>query len=618
MKSKKNLFLLFIFLPCLVMGQWEIQSTAFPDSLRALEHIWAVDHQIAWAIAKDGSGNGAIIQEFTRTTDGGQNWSPGIIGGVSGWTPTSLFALNADTAWVLLYNPSTDGGKVMRTNDAGNSWVHQSTALFVDSLEAYPNLIYFWDENNGFCAGDATNGFFEIYTTSDGGNLWSRVPSNNMPALISGEYGYATYFSVVGNSVWFGTSKGSLYYSSNRGYHWTGIPNPLLNNGKIRVVQFRDTLNGIIGNRSGNTFSLYRTSDGGSSWSALSPSGNVYGRSLSYAPGTPGTLISTSNASAMSGSSISYDFGDNWTDIPNSAGMELTCLGNFKDQTVWGGMKNTDSITGGIARYKIPSYDAGISSLIAPLSPCEGDHDILVELTNYGYGRLDSVEVHWKFNGVGQLAVVHQSVLSSGESVVLNLGTHYFGGGNTESLTLYTHSPNGMQDTLPANDTLNQQILVHSLPVVFLGNDTTAVVDSIYLDAGAGYASYLWSTGDTTQTLFPLALGMNLYWVEVTDSNGCMARDSIVVTTYLNTGTEENETTNSFQLYPNPCRGEVSLLPLPEEDIRMDVFDTGGRTIWSKRVNPHSIDLSELHNGIYWVRILVNDQCFYRKIILEK
>jgi gliding motility-associated-like protein len=62
-------------------------------------------------------------------------------------------------------------------------------------------------------------------------------------------------------------------------------------------------------------------------------------------------------------------------------------------------------------------------------------------------------------------------------------------------------------------------------PIVNLGNDTTIHTDeSIKLDAGNQGASFLWSTGETTQTI--TALSDQSYWVAVEDQ-GCVAFDTI-------------------------------------------------------------------------------------------
>ena len=52
-------------------------------------------------------------------------------------------------------------------------------------------------------------------------------------------------------------------------------------------------------------------------------------------------------------------------------------------------------------------------------------------------------------------------------------------------------------------------ITVNPLPTVNLGNDTTSICqgDSVLLDAGSGHTNYLWSTGETTQTIYASSSG---------------------------------------------------------------------------------------------------------------
>ncbi|MCB9234441.1 MAG: gliding motility-associated C-terminal domain-containing protein [Bacteroidia bacterium] len=67
------------------------------------------------------------------------------------------------------------------------------------------------------------------------------------------------------------------------------------------------------------------------------------------------------------------------------------------------------------------------------------------------------------------------------------------------------------------------------IPTVSLGNDTTLCApNSVLLDAGNPGATYLWSTGATTQTLNVSVSGT--YYVDITDTLGCTASDTIVVT----------------------------------------------------------------------------------------
>ena len=75
-------------------------------------------------------------------------------------------------------------------------------------------------------------------------------------------------------------------------------------------------------------------------------------------------------------------------------------------------------------------------------------------------------------------------------------------------------------------DTIN--IIVDTIPVS-LGNDTTLCAgDSTQLDAGNPGSTYLWSTGETTQTIQAKTAGQ--YFVAVTGATGCIGRDTMNVT----------------------------------------------------------------------------------------
>ena len=67
------------------------------------------------------------------------------------------------------------------------------------------------------------------------------------------------------------------------------------------------------------------------------------------------------------------------------------------------------------------------------------------------------------------------------------------------------------------------------LPVVNLGDDHPFCEGSVVtLDAGAGFTSYLWNTGENTATINTSEAGE--YWVEVHDLYSCSTRDTIVLT----------------------------------------------------------------------------------------
>jgi large repetitive protein len=94
-----------------------------------------------------------------------------------------------------------------------------------------------------------------------------------------------------------------------------------------------------------------------------------------------------------------------------------------------------------------------------------------------------------------------------------------------------------------------------------LGPDTLHCnSDPLVLDAGPGYLSYQWSNGSNAQSI--IATQTRLYWVEVTDSQSVLHRDSINVTL--------KETPNAAFVVDNVCFGTAS----PADDRSTYITDT--------------------------------------------
>ncbi|MFK5854478.1 MAG: PKD domain-containing protein, partial [Bacteroidota bacterium] len=87
-------------------------------------------------------------------------------------------------------------------------------------------------------------------------------------------------------------------------------------------------------------------------------------------------------------------------------------------------------------------------------------------------------------------------------------------------------------------------IVVNETPPfdIFLGNDSIyCFQSSVTLNAGNIYANYLWQDGSTNSTLTVYDNGT--YWVNVTDANGCIGGDTILVSFFRNNVILGNDTT---------------------------------------------------------------------------
>ncbi len=156
-------------------------------------------------------------------------------------------------------------------------------------------------------------------------------------------------------------------------------------------------------------------------------------------------------------------------------------------------------------------------------------------------------------------------------------------GGNIVSLTAEV---NGITQTISQP----VEILMNDL-MVDLGNDTTICVDEVLtLDAGDG-TSYVWNTGELTQTIQVDTAGT--YWVEVTNDTGCTDFDDIEVTEYGVANQTSNQWYFGEQAGIEFTNGPIAILDgnnqdAPEgcatiSDVNGDLlFYTNGVTVWNR------------------------------------
>ncbi len=341
-----------------ICGDWNtVQNTGFATQYRGISSISIVDANTVWAPAYDGSGGGATIQEFTKTINGGTTWTPGTISGNTGYGISNISAVSGTNAWAGLYNTTSGLGKVMVTTNGGTTWTQQTSASFSTAGSSWLNFIHFFDASNGVAAGDPAGGYFEIYKTSNGGTTWTRVVTGNIPTPIAaGEYGWSGVYCAFGNNIWFGTDNGRVYKSADKGATWTVATTGLAD---VNEIKFIDANNGIAITKVYNatsgdltTFSLSRTTNGGTTWTAFTPTGAINTSEIAPVPGTTSTWYSVGGVwpfvASTYGSSYSTDNGLTWTTID---ALQYTAVTMLNSTTGWAGGFNTSATAEGIFKW---------------------------------------------------------------------------------------------------------------------------------------------------------------------------------------------------------------------------------------------------------------------------
>jgi len=370
---KKNLLLAgaFLTLGFASNAQWVTQNTAFAKAARGISGIYMVDANTVWAIAFSGNGGTAPLMEYTKTSNGGTTWmADSVKGAPVGDALASICAISKDTAWASVFGNGTTVGGIYRTNNGGTTWTNQSSAAY--NASSFPDWVYFFDKNHGVSFGDPNTvgassvPHWEIYTTSNGGTNWVLSDSTKTPPILSGEYGNANGYAVAGGVLYAGTNMGQVLKSTDMGVHWTATTASAAM-APISNIAFKDANNGLATIYGTTKDSIYATTNGGTTWTKVAKTGRYLHSGLCYSTMGGGMYISTGASTGMYGTSFSTDNGMTWK-TQDTANQHLAVA--FMGTTGWTGGFNTSSTVGGIYKWtgsafaieeQHVAYEAGLS-----------------------------------------------------------------------------------------------------------------------------------------------------------------------------------------------------------------------------------------------------------------
>lgn len=281
-----------------------------------LQAVAAVSADTAWL-----SGHrGAVL----RTTDGGARWELRPVPGADSLQFRDVEARDGRRAVLLSigYGPAS---RVYTTEDGGTGWTlrftNPDTAAFYDCLAQWPS-------GAGFAWSDAVGEVLPVVASADG-ITWAPA-SHLLPAAQPGEGGFAASGTCAlawgARHAWIGTGNAPVarvFRTDDGGRSWSAATAPLVaaTGAGIASLAFRDSLVGVaLGGTIGGSATgprAARTRDGGRTWQVIAePSfaGAVYG--AAYAPTPAGWALV---AVGPGGASWSADDGDHWQPLDEGA-----------------------------------------------------------------------------------------------------------------------------------------------------------------------------------------------------------------------------------------------------------------------------------------------------------
>jgi hypothetical protein len=326
---------------------------------------------------------------------------------------------------------------------------------------------------------------------------------------------------------------------------------------------------------------------------------------LSYFDGTNWTTFTTSNSGLPNNYIMSIEIdtygnkwigtdggglakfdGTNWTiynssnsSIPNNRVSSLV----FDDinNTIWVGTAGA-----GLASLSLAPCTKPIANFTSSQNTiCKNNTVVFTNTSSGAYSYL------WKVNGIETSTNINYTKTFN------SIGTY----------TISLIANNG-----PCADTTSNTYQVFDLPIISnnLNFDTTICNgDSVFLDAGVGFSSYLWNTNESTQNVTISDSGQ--YYVIVTNANGCSINSDTVHI-------------NMFPLPNIPIITQVSnvLISTPSSSYQWYLnnkpisSDTNQYYIPTQK-GAYSVGTSDVNNCIAkssdfdYLLLSINDTCFF-------
>jgi len=177
-----------------------------------------------------------------------------------------------------------------------------------------------------------------------------------------------------------------------------------------------------------------------------------------------------------------------------------------------------------------------------------------------------------------------------------------------------------------------KQIFTYALkvhpPQLNLGNDTmVCLYNSLVLDADSGDYNYLWSTGDTTQSILLNQSNLipgNQNISVIRSGYGYIDYDTIQVHASTCASTDISSQNISFKVFPNPNKGvfSIELKKIDIVDVNVSITNSEGKEVYSRKFQNHNgerfnIDISNLSKGIYIITLKSKEARLTKSIIIE-
>jgi hypothetical protein len=353
-----------------------------------------------------------------------------------------------------------------------------------------------------------------------------------------------------------------------------------------------------MGVRGTNLYAFVKKYDGTSSWSFIGDSILIGG----------------------TGQGGSFDFLLDNNGIPTIIGLPDAVFGN----------KNVKQFVGGVwtKTYVIPNTTSTIFKEGSAIFDANNKLNCVVS----GFKTLTAAPwilyytLGLKIDG-NTSSVVGDSIYVSqanGKFKLDNTGNSYLLLNNAAKPSLLAYKLNGskwdiISDTAGAKENMVNAAITNDGKVIFNTFSITNLHRSLYV-----YNANKRTKMDTLNYNSSIFLGINDLIIYNGDVYALIEENgfSVMKHSATNTGTFINKTDNnneSINIYPNPANDKISIDLGSMNTAQISISDISGKTVFEKALssNNNSIDISMLHQGIYFVNITTEHGIITKKLVIN-
>lgn len=315
MYPKYLLILLFsIFSLITLPAQWQPSGLDLLPDTQRVASISVLNEDIVWGISFYDKTPAPVpsttIPWVFHTKDSGEDWEAYPILEAEGRICQDIFAINDSTAWITTNGLTSDSLRgLFKTIDGGKSWIEKFDGA------AGGGFIHFFDDSSGIAIHDQ----FMTHTI-DGGENWENLSPLELPLGVAETSFYTAAnnaLATAGDTLWFGTTRGHVLRSHNRGIDWEVLETPFENKDVIVSTAFRNSQEGIVISYAtlfqdvisfSDSTKIALTFDGGDSWELADTLFDFKINCMTSIPGAEYKLLGATNGL----STISTDTAQTW------------------------------------------------------------------------------------------------------------------------------------------------------------------------------------------------------------------------------------------------------------------------------------------------------------------